>query len=90
MSETTLYRKELPKNLIQFNSSYGKEIFKEALIEGTMQCFFPLIEQFHTQNDPAYCGLGTLIMILNSLNVDRIIFIHKISKKNMERNLEVV
>ena len=29
-----------------------------------------MIAQFHTQNEPAYCGLATLTMALNSLKVD--------------------
>lgn len=32
--------------------------------------FFELAEQFHTQNDPAYCGPGTIVMALNSLGLD--------------------
>eukprot|EP00624_Nannochloropsis_granulata_P003151 evm.model.NODE_26015_length_37756_cov_44.158253.3 len=35
-----------------------------------MDCFFPLIEHFHTQSDPAYCGLGSLAMLLNALAID--------------------
>jgi len=35
-----------------------------------MGCFFPLIEHFHTQSDPAYCGLGSLTMVLNALQID--------------------
>jgi len=35
-----------------------------------MEAFFPLIEQFHTQADPAFCGLGSLVMVLNALGVD--------------------
>lgn len=26
--------------------------------------------QFHTQNEPAYCGLGTLTMVLNAFSID--------------------
>ncbi|CAE8712165.1 unnamed protein product [Polarella glacialis] len=35
-----------------------------------MGCFFRLIEQFHTQDEPSFCGLGTLTMVLNAMNVD--------------------
>lgn len=35
-----------------------------------MNCFFPLIEHFHTQSEPAYCGLGSLAMLLNALAID--------------------
>ena len=45
-------------------------MFAQALSDGTMGCFFRLIEQFRTQDEPAFCGLGTLTMVLNALNVD--------------------
>lgn len=45
-------------------------MFREALADGTLETFFPLIEQFHTQADPAFCGLGSLVMALNALAVD--------------------
>lgn len=35
-----------------------------------MECFFKLVETFHTQAEPAFCGLGTLVNILNALEVD--------------------
>ena len=35
-----------------------------------MGCFFRLIEQFRTQDEPAFCGLGSLARVLNALNVD--------------------
>merc|ERR1719436_1085253 len=48
-------------------------MFKEAMNgqNGSgMGCFFRLIEQFRTQDEPAFCGLSTLTMVLNALNVD--------------------
>ena len=35
-----------------------------------MECYFKLAEQFRTQDEPAFCGLTTLVMVLNSLSVD--------------------
>ncbi|PRW61025.1 Glutathione gamma-glutamylcysteinyltransferase 1 [Chlorella sorokiniana] len=35
-----------------------------------MNNFFKLIEQFRTQDEPAYCGLASLAMTLNTLNID--------------------
>ncbi len=35
-----------------------------------MESYWHLAEQFRTQNEPAFCGLGTLTMTLNALNVD--------------------
>ena len=68
--EEYFYRKPLPSSCIDFASTEGKNIFKEALNEGTMDCFFNLSSQFRTQEEPAYCGLSTLVMVLNALSVD--------------------
>lgn len=35
-----------------------------------MEGFFALSEQFHTQADPAFCGLGSLVVALNALGID--------------------
>ena len=66
----SVYMRKLPPSLIQLNSSYGKQIFSEALKEGNMECFFPLMDQFTTQYKPSTCGTTTLTMILNSLGID--------------------
>lgn len=67
---TSFYRKPLPAQLVPFSSQEGKQIFTEALVQNCMSAFFPIMEQFHTQADPAFCGLGTLTMILNALGLD--------------------
>ena len=64
------YRRSLPETCISFCSKQGQEIFKEALASGHMECYFKLAAQFRTQDEPAYCGLSTLVMVLNSLEVD--------------------
>lgn len=66
----TLYRRPLPEACIAFASEEGKNIFMEALMSGHMNCYFRLASQFRTQDDPAYCGLATLIMVLNALEID--------------------
>ena len=79
----------------------GKTLFSQALLDGTMQGFFKLIEQFRyadntftnvgvvlapywltalqnyayamlyrTQDEPAFCGLASLAMVLNALAID--------------------
>jgi glutathione gamma-glutamylcysteinyltransferase len=35
-----------------------------------MDGYFPLAEQFHTQSDPSFCGLGSLVGVLNALAID--------------------
>ena len=35
-----------------------------------MNGYFKLAAQFQTQDEPSYCGLSTLVMVLNTLGVD--------------------
>lgn len=35
-----------------------------------MECYFKLAAQFRTQDEPAFCGLTTLVIALNALEVD--------------------
>src|SRR5882757_8962126 len=66
----TLYRRPLPPDAIAFSSADGRQVFAEALASGGLDGYFPLAEQFHTQSDPAFCGLGSLVVALNALGVD--------------------
>lgn len=66
----SLYRRPLPAQLVAFASPEGRALFDAARAAGGLESFFPLIEQFHTQADPAFCGLGTLVVALNALGVD--------------------
>ncbi|CAM9875400.1 unnamed protein product, partial [Sphacelaria rigidula] len=52
------------------SSEAGRKLFKEAMQQGYMEGYFRLAEQFRTQDDPAFCGLSTLTMVLNALSVD--------------------
>lgn len=67
---TSFYRRPLPRTAIAFSSPEGKQLFKEALEEGHMNGYFALAEQYNTQQEPAYCGLASLSMCLNALNID--------------------
>jgi glutathione gamma-glutamylcysteinyltransferase len=66
----TLYRRPLPPDAIAFSSPAGRQIFAEALAAEGLDGYFPLAEQFHTQSDPAFCGLGSLVVALNALAID--------------------
>ena len=63
----SLHRRPLPTSCLAFSSEAGRQLFRESLESGHLEAFFPLIEQFHTQSDPAFCGLGSLVMVLNAL-----------------------
>jgi glutathione gamma-glutamylcysteinyltransferase len=64
------YRRPLPEGLIPFSSPLGRDLFRESLQAGDMEGYFPLAEQFHTQAEPAFCGLASLVVILNALAID--------------------
>ncbi|MCV2368230.1 phytochelatin synthase family protein [Roseateles oligotrophus] len=64
------YRRPLPAELIALSSAAGRLLFREALLAGDMESYFPLAEQFHTQVEPSFCGISSLVMVLNALEVD--------------------
>lgn len=66
----TLYRRPLSPDAIAFSSPEGRRLFGEALGSGGLDGYFPLAEQFHTQADPMFCGLGSLVVALNALAID--------------------
>ncbi|CAG8814119.1 22311_t:CDS:1, partial [Cetraspora pellucida] len=59
----------LPDNLINFSSPTGKELFKQALNEGYAEGYFNLSSCFAHQMDPAFCGLSSLSIVLNALQI---------------------
>lgn len=66
----TFYRRPLPNKLVPFAGPEGRKLFREALADGSLEGYFALSEQFHTQADPAFCGLGSLVVALNALAID--------------------
>jgi glutathione gamma-glutamylcysteinyltransferase len=66
----TFHRKALPEDLVAFDSAEGRQLLVEAMTAGTAASFFPLVAQLHTQADPAWCGLGSLVTTLNALGID--------------------
>ncbi|GLC33020.1 hypothetical protein PLESTM_000015300 [Pleodorina starrii] len=67
----TFYKRKLPSPpATEFSSPEGRQLFQEALLEGSMVGFFKLMEQFNTQDEPAFCGLASLAMTLNALSID--------------------
>lgn len=70
MSAPTFHRRPLPPDLVDFGSDTGRQWLAEALSEGTAQSFFALVAHLHTQAEPAWCGFGTLVTVLNALEID--------------------
>ncbi|MEY4545729.1 MAG: hypothetical protein RL685_1924 [Pseudomonadota bacterium] len=70
MTTPTFHRRPLPADLVDFGSDTGRLWLAEALREGTAQAFFALVAHLHTQAEPAWCGFGTLVTVLNALEID--------------------
>ena len=66
----TFHRRVLKEPSIQFSSDAGRALFSEALVDGNMTLYFSLAEVYQTQGHPAFCGLGSLTMVLNALLLD--------------------
>ena len=64
----SFHQRPLPPHCIAFSSTEGRRLLVECLADSP--AYFPLAEQFHTQGEPAFCGLGTLVMALNALRID--------------------
>ena len=69
-STSSFHGRPLPLDCVGFSSDEGKRRFGEALMAGDCEAFFPLSEQFITQDEPAFCGISSLCMVLNALRVD--------------------
>ncbi|CAJ2641211.1 glutathione gamma-glutamylcysteinyltransferase 1-like [Trifolium pratense] len=65
------YRRLLPSPpAIDFGSSQGKQLFREAIQNRTMEGFPRLVSCFQTQSELRLCGLASLSMVLNALGID--------------------
>jgi glutathione gamma-glutamylcysteinyltransferase len=67
---SSFHGRPLPRDCVGFSSDEGKRRFAEALTAGDCEAFFPLSEQFITQDEPTFCGISSLCMVLNALRVD--------------------
>ena len=74
----TVYKRPISRSMIPVTShkgrirdyDSGKEMFKSAMSRGDMECFFRLSDQFVTQRDIDQCGQSTMVMVLNTLEID--------------------
>jgi len=56
----------LPRTLIAFNSAQGEQLLLQSKAR---QAYWPLSVQFVTQNNQAYCGVASMVMVLNALSI---------------------
>ena len=53
----------LPGNLTDLNSADGEKYFLES---GAFATYFSIADNFVTQKTPAYCGVASIVMVLNA------------------------
>ncbi|MEA5626926.1 phytochelatin synthase family protein [Nostoc sp. UHCC 0251] len=56
----------LSSNLVGFNTPEGENLLFQSKSKDD---FFPLSMQFITQNNQAYCGVASMVMVLNGLQI---------------------
>jgi hypothetical protein len=56
----------LPSNLISLDSETGGQLLIES---SARQAYWPLSIQFVTQKNQAYCGVASMVMVLNAMGV---------------------
>ena len=56
----------LPSNLVDLRSEQGEKLLKES---SNLEAFGPLIANFVTQKNQAYCGVASLVMVLNAMQL---------------------
>jgi hypothetical protein len=56
----------LPDNLINLTGKSGMSLLKRDLSENTLK----LLDQFTTQESVTYCGVASVVMILNAININ--------------------
>ena len=66
----TFYCRTLDGSIVDYRSADGKERLSRALAAGTAATFLSLTNVMTTQSDLAYCGLTTLSVCLNALEID--------------------
>ena len=64
------YGRTLPLNLVDYRSKESKTRLCRALSTGTAVTYLALSSCFSKQAEPAYCGLTTLSIVLNALQID--------------------
>ena len=66
----TFHGRSLPRNLVDYRSLESRTRLCRSLQGGYAVPYLALSSCFNTQTEPAYCGVSTLAIILNSLRID--------------------
>ncbi|XP_020907112.1 glutathione gamma-glutamylcysteinyltransferase 2 [Exaiptasia diaphana] len=70
MDVPTSYGYTLPSALVDYRSSESKKRLIRCINEGSAVPYFHISSCFKHQSHPAYCGISTLVVVLNALGID--------------------
>jgi hypothetical protein len=56
----------LPESLVDFRSEAGEALLQQSEAK---EAYFPLASNFLTQKNQAYCGVASIVMVLNALSL---------------------
>lgn len=68
----SVHRRVLPSSLLALSSDQGRQRLVEHLTcpESNTESYYRLTQHAMNQSDPAYCGVTTLVVVLNALSID--------------------
>jgi hypothetical protein len=66
----SVHKRVLPSSLTALSSPEGRKYLLEAFTANTAESYWALTEQFVNQSEPAFCGVTTLLMVLNAKCID--------------------
>ena len=66
----SVHMRVLPSSLTALSSPKGRKYLLDTFVANTSESYWALMEQFVNQSDPAFCGITTLLMVLNAMSID--------------------
>ena len=66
----SVHKRILPASLTALSSVKGREYLLQSLNQNSAESYWALMEQFVNQSDPAFCGITTLMMVMNTMCID--------------------
>ncbi|XP_032241445.2 glutathione gamma-glutamylcysteinyltransferase 2 [Nematostella vectensis] len=66
----SFYGETLPELCVDYRSTESQHRLIRSMNDGTAVPFLSISSCFNTQTDPAFCGLATLAIVLNAMQID--------------------
>ncbi|EDO43790.1 predicted protein, partial [Nematostella vectensis] len=66
----SFYGGTLPELCVDYRSTESQHRLIRSMNDGTAVPFLSISSCFNTQTDPAFCGLATLAIVLNAMQID--------------------